>query len=183
MRNSITAMAIVLAAAGCSADQPAPSVSAAAPTPSAQQSQEPPASVGVTPSASDEPTREPTAEPVTISLEDIADAFRASGVEVGEVRPMTVEDYGLAPMANEGLRFLLPSLGGDAGGRIMRYDETEVADRAQAFYEDLGDQSAALFSHVFRHGPFVIQVNGTLPQSEADLLEAALDSILPDGDQ
>jgi hypothetical protein len=111
-------------------------------------------------------------------LAAIAAAFRASGVEIGDVREMTVEDYGPAPKATEGLRFLIPSLGEDAGGRIMYYDDPEVADRAQAYYEELGDQSALLFSHVFRRDNFVVQVNGTLPQEQADLLEAALETVL-----
>lgn len=96
---------------------------------------------------------------------------------------MTVEDYGFAPIGEEGLRFFLPSLGEEAGGRIMRYDDSDVADRAEAYYEDLGEQSAALFSHVFRRGNIVIQVNGTLPQEQADLLETALEGILAIRDQ
>lgn len=83
----------------------------------------------------------------------VADAFRASGVEIGEVTEMAVEDYGMAPMADEGLRFTIPSLGDDSGGRIMRYDLQDDLERAKAFYDELGEQSAALFSHTFTRHP------------------------------
>ncbi len=112
-----------------------------------------------------------------VTPQQVADAFRASGVDIGEVSEMTADDYGLAPMADEGLRFLIPSLDEDAGGRIMRYDSQEKLDQAKAYYDDLGEQSAALFSHTFTRGDILVQVNGDLPQEQADMLEEALNGI------
>ena len=90
---------------------------------------------------------------------------------------MTSDDYGMAPMAAEGLRFLIPSLGDDAGGRIMRYESQADVDRAKAFYYELGEQSAALFSHTFTRGDILVQVNGDLPQEDADTLKEALEGL------
>lgn len=103
--------------------------------------------------------------------------FRASGVEIGDVREMTVEDYGLAPKAAEGLRFTIPSLGSDSGGRIMRYDSQDDLARAKAYYDDLGKQSAAFFSYTFTRGDILVQVNGQLPKDQADLLQKALSGL------
>jgi len=173
-RKSVAAVLLAAALTSCAASEIASSS-----TPRATAS-ETTSSAAPTQSPTAEPSASPTAEAVGVSLEEIAEAFRNSGVEIGEVREMTVADYGPAPKADEGLRFLIPSLGEDAGGRIMRYDKAEVADRAQAYYEELGEQSALLFSHVFRRGNLVVQINGTLPQDQADLLEAVLDTVLPE---
>jgi hypothetical protein len=177
LKTIAAAIALVLLMAACAggASQSSQPETPASQSPASQQ----PASPTATPEATEQPTPEPTAE-AAADLEAIAEAFRASGVEIGEVREMTVDDYGAAPMGAQGLRFLIPSLGEDAGGRIILYDDPEVADRAQAYYEELGEQSALLFSHVFRRDNVVVQVNGTLPQEQADLLEAALDTVLPD---
>lgn len=172
MRKPIAAAALLLLVTSCAASPSESSVDVTTILATATAAQ--------TTQATEEPTPVPTPESTEASLDAIADAFRNSGVEIGEVRAMTVDDYGLAPKADEGLRFLIPSLGEEAGGRIMRYDDAEVADRAQAFYEELGEQTASLFSHVFRRDNIVVQVNGTLPQEQADLLEAALDTVLPD---
>lgn len=112
-----------------------------------------------------------------ITVSQVADAFRESGVEIGEVSEMSADDYGLAPMADEGLRFLIPSLGDDAGGRIMRYESDEDLQRAKSYYEELGKQSALLFSHVFTRGDILVQVNGNLPQEQADMLQEALEGL------
>ena len=49
---------------------------------------------------------------------DAIAAFKKARLEVGATRPMTIEDYGLAPhVATSATRFLVPSLGADNGGR------------------------------------------------------------------
>ncbi|MCB9172289.1 MAG: hypothetical protein H6637_05135 [Ardenticatenales bacterium] len=92
---------------------------------------------------------------------------------------MTVEDYGVAPMAEEGVRFLIPSLGEDAGGRVMRYESEAAAEEAATFYKELGTQSAVLFSWAFQNGPLVVQINGELPEEQARQYEEALGSLSP----
>jgi hypothetical protein len=137
-----------------------------------------PATAAATTGPTATPTTEPTAEPATtLTVAQVAEALQASGVEVGEVREMTIEDYGMAPKADEGLRFLLPGLGDDKGGRIMLYEDPEVLERARAYYVELGQQSAMLFSHVFVVHNILVQVNGTLPQDQADILENAISAI------
>lgn len=45
------------------------------------------------------------------TTEQVVEVFRAAGLEVENPRPMTKDDYGMAPMrAVEATRFLIPSL-------------------------------------------------------------------------
>lgn len=149
--------------------------------PASVASAEPPAASAtavVTPEPAATPTTEPTTESASaVTVAQVAEALQASGVEVGEVREMTIEDYGMAPKADEGLRFLLPGLGDDKGGRIMLYEDPEVLERARDYYVELGQQSAMLYSHVFVLENILVQVNGTLPQDQADMLESAINAI------
>jgi hypothetical protein len=59
---------------------------------------------------------------VAKSPETVVAIFKAAGLEAEEPVTMGPRDYGLAPLlATKGLRFLIPSLGPDSGGRIMQF--------------------------------------------------------------
>lgn len=105
---------------------------------------------------------------------EVARAFDAAGLEAAGARPMTKDDYGFAPMAVEGTRFLIPSLGEDSGGRIMRYETEEDRDRAKAYYDELGQSSAAFFSWTFTNGLILVLINGDLPEAKARRYEEVL---------
>lgn len=52
------------------------------------------------------------------SADQIVSAFKQAGLEAENTRSMTKDDYGLAPMmANQGIRFIIPSLCADCGGK------------------------------------------------------------------
>ena len=106
---------------------------------------------------------------------EAADAFAAAGLEAENVRPMTVDDYGMAPMtAVEGSRFLIPSLCADCGGRIFSFASQKDLDAMEAFYVELGKSSALFFSWVFTNDNILVQINGDLPETTAQQYEAAL---------
>lgn len=99
---------------------------------------------------------------------ELVDAFDEAGLEVGSPRPMTRDDYGIAPMkAVEAIKIGLPSLCDDCGGRVLRFDTAEDLADTKAYYDELGRESAALFSHTFTRGLLLIQLNGELPDAEA----------------
>jgi len=112
------------------------------------------------------------AKPLTTA--DVVAAFRAAGLEVGDARPMTRDDYGMAPLATEGTRFYIPSLGPDNGGRVMRFDTPAEAEKSVEYYTRLGKASAAFYSHVFVKGTIVVQINGKLPDEKAKAYQAAM---------
>lgn len=97
-----------------------------------------------------------------------ADAIEGAGLEFENARPMVPDDYGLAPMnATEAIRFLLPSLCPDCGGRVYSFASQEEMDRMEEYYVELGRASAAFFSWVFTHDNVLIQINGDLPETRA----------------
>lgn len=116
----------------------------------------------------------PQAKPLTADA--VVAAFKAAGLEAESVRPLTRDDYGLAPYVGSGVRFLIPSLGADNGGRIFIAQPAEV-ERLQTYYTDLGKQSAAFYSHIYRRDTVLVQINGRLPDDRAALYEAALRGI------
>lgn len=110
--------------------------------------------------------------------QQVLDTFKKAGLEVENPHAMTNQDYGIAPMtAMEGTRFFLPSLGGSDSGRIEAFSNPEDLAKPKDFYEGLGKQSAALFSHVFTHDNILVQISGSLPADRAKQYEAALNTM------
>ena len=109
---------------------------------------------------------------------DVIAAFKAAGLEAESPKKMTKEDYGLAPMvATDATRFLIPSLGADAGGRVFTFAKKEDLDKTKEYYDSLGKASAILFSWTFTHELILVQINGTLPEDKAKQYQAALDGM------
>lgn len=104
-------------------------------------------------------------------------ALQASGLECTSPRAMTAQDYGLAPMGKTGIRFLIPSLGGDAGGRLIAFEDKAQLDKARTYYVELGKGSAAFFSWVYVRDNLLLQINGKLPEAQAKAYEAALQAM------
>lgn len=107
----------------------------------------------------------------------VIDAFKAAGLEAENTRPMTKEDYGLAPLGDEGIRFFIPSLGPDKGGRVIFYKDLNYVEKARDFYANLGKESALLFTWVFTNGNIVVQINGDLPEEQARKYEQVLNEL------
>jgi len=84
----------------------------------------------------------------------------------------------MAPMkAEEGKRFYIPSLGENAGGRIMSYDDQGDLEEMKKYYDDLGEESAMFFSWTMAHENILIQINGDLPEEKYEEYKAALESL------
>ncbi|MDP2711045.1 MAG: hypothetical protein Q8O56_07480 [Solirubrobacteraceae bacterium] len=101
---------------------------------------------------------------------DVVASFRAANLEVGETTPMGPKDYGHGPaVATEGIRFLIPSLGRDNGGRAMSFSSVEDLWSLKEYYDGVGRATAALFSWTFANEQslVLVQINGDLPASQA----------------
>lgn len=126
--------------------------------------------------ATPEPT--PTVPYVKWNGQNVVNAFKSAGLEAEGTYQMTKDDYGLAPlMAVEGLRFFIPSLCSDCGGRIMSFDDPTGLEATKAYYVELGKSSAALFSWVFVKDNILVQINGDLPEDRALKYQAALETM------
>lgn len=133
------------------------------------------------------PTTEPTKTPVPTqtrsafsrwTCEDVVDVFVGAGLECSGVFTMQPSDYGIAPLvAERGLRFLIPSICEDCGGRIMSFADAASLSRMAEHYNALGKASAMFFSWVFVRENVLVQINGSLAEERAREYEAALNRL------
>lgn len=128
------------------------------------------------------PTSTPEPSPTPIfqrwTSADVVEIFKLTSLEVEGARPMTKDDYGMAPMrAIEGTRFLIPSLCSDCGGRIFSFSSQEDLDLTKTYYEELGRSSAMFFSWILVKDNILVQINGDLPEEKAKQYEASLNSL------
>ncbi|GBF05853.1 hypothetical protein DAERI_060113 [Deinococcus aerius] len=109
-----------------------------------------------------------------ITTDQVVKAFAAAKLEVKTPKRMGPQDYGVAPYVGKGVRFLIPSLGADNGGRIFDVPNAAERRRLANTYIDLGKQSALFYSWVFVHKNIVVQINGDLPEAQALRYKEAL---------
>ncbi|GEL76304.1 hypothetical protein [Tenuibacillus multivorans] len=114
----------------------------------------------------------------THTVDDAVQAFKEAGLEVEGVREMTKDDYGIVPMKDkEGVRFLIPSLGENNGGRIMSFDNEDDLDEVKKVYDDVGKESAMLFTWTIKHKNILVQINGDLEESKYNEYVKALETL------
>lgn len=115
-----------------------------------------------------------------VSARAVVDAFRAAGLEAEDARPMTNDEYGLAPKrADDALRFFIPSLGPDSGGRVLVYRDRADLEAMKAYYAELSE-TPAFFSWVYQEGDVLVQINGRLPEEQARRYAATLAEVAGD---
>jgi hypothetical protein len=115
-----------------------------------------------------------------VTTDAILAALREKGAEVGKTHAMEPDDYGLAPLvAAEGVRFLIPSLGEDSGGRVFTFANADDLHKLRKYYDDLGRDSAAFFSWTFANEAKLapVQINGDLPKAKAETYRAAIEGL------
>lgn len=108
------------------------------------------------------------------TIEQVLGALKQAELEAEDPRPMTREDYGLAPYVGSGVRFLIPSLCADCGGRLFSIENATDLALMKAYYDEMGRQSALLFSWTFARDNILLQINGDLPEASAKQYEEAL---------
>lgn len=129
----------------------------------------------LTPTVTSTPEMTSTPTFMIWNTQQVVDAFKIAGLEAENARPMTVDDYGMAPMlALEATRFIIPSLCADCGGRIMSFNKNEDLEVVKNYYDELAKSSALFFSWVFVKDNILVQINGDLPEPIAKQYETAL---------
>lgn len=102
-----------------------------------------------------------------MTLDQVVEEFSDSGLEFEDPRRMQTRDYGMAPYLCQGVRFLIPSLGDDSGGRVFVCKNRKDRDVLANYYRSLGRATAMAFSWVFVKGNIVLQINGDLDEQLA----------------
>jgi hypothetical protein len=109
-----------------------------------------------------------------LTADGVIATFKAAGLEAEGAFHMGPQDYGLAPFVCYGVRFLVPSLGPDNGGRVFICNDSAEQAQLAAYYDKLGKSSALFFSWVFIKGNVLVQINGDLPEAIARQYEVAI---------
>ena len=106
---------------------------------------------------------------------DVVQGFQDSGLEIGGSYPVEQEpgwEERLVPRTyEEATRFLVPSLGGDAGGRVFIFGSEEDLRAVRDFYEDLEPSTRP---YVYVEGLVLVQVSSQLPEGEAERYSTVL---------
>lgn len=105
---------------------------------------------------------------------EVIAAFKKAGLEAEAPTRLRPKDYGHAPYVCKGTRFLIPSIGNDAGGRVFECATDEERDAIAEHYQRLGKLSATMFSWVLVKGRIVVQINSDLDEEKVEKYRAAL---------
>jgi uncharacterized membrane protein (UPF0127 family) len=105
----------------------------------------------------------------------VVQAFRDAGLEVGESYPVEQEpgwdELPVPRTYEEATRFLIPSLGADAGGRVFVFGSETDLRAVRDFYEELARSTRP---YVYDEGLVLVQLSKQLPEGEAERYSAVL---------
>lgn len=113
-----------------------------------------------------------------LSVDDVIKAFKDASLDAENPRKMTKEDYGMAPMkAKEGKYITLPSVCDDCGGRVLSYDKDKDLEQMKAYYDEMGKESAMLFSWTIKKDNILVQLNGDMKEEQYNKYKKALEDL------
>lgn len=115
----------------------------------------------------------------TLGPDQVIQAFQNAGLEVGETYPVEEEpgweETRIPKSYAQAVRFRIPSLEGDAGGRVFVFEsETDLA-AVRDFYERL---VPSVRPHLYVEGQVLLQMTNQLPKTEADEYGALLKEVV-----
>ncbi|HVF00826.1 MAG TPA: hypothetical protein VNA27_05730 [Rubrobacteraceae bacterium] len=120
-------------------------------------------------------TTQATTTASTIGPDEVIQAFQNAGLEVGETYPVEAEPgwyETLVPKRYaQAVRFRIPSLGGDAGGRVFVFDSEGDLVATRNYYESL---NPPVLPYVYVKDQVLLQITTDLPKAEADRYGAVL---------
>ena len=107
--------------------------------------------------------------------EEVVQTFADAGLEMGEVYPVEEEpgwqETRIPKSYTRAARFRIPSLEGDAGGRVFVFDSEEDLAAVRDYYERL---TGSVRPHLYVEGQMLLQITNQLPKAEADRYGAVL---------
>lgn len=113
-----------------------------------------------------------------LTVDEVIKAFKNAGLEAEKPRKMTKDDFGFAPMkSKEAKLIILPSVCEDCGGRVLSYDKKEDLDQMKKYYDELGKESAAMFSWTIKKDNILVQLNGDMKEEDFNKYKKALEEL------
>lgn len=103
----------------------------------------------------------------------VESAFKSARLEFATPRAMTSDDYGSVPrVAKEGVRFFIPSLGGQKGGRIYTFRTAIDLQTVQQYYSS----QSGTPPWIFIKDNILVQIHSDLPENRANQYKSALNT-------
>lgn len=103
----------------------------------------------------------------------VESAFKSARLELATPHAMTSEDYGTVPrVAKEGVRFFIPSLGGQKGGRIYTFASAKDLQTVQQYYAS----QPGTPPWIFVKDNILVQIHSDLPENRANQYRNALNT-------
>lgn len=96
----------------------------------------------------------------TYETEDIIKGFKSDGLKVSDEKKMSRDDYGGAPMKAEEAKIF--AVDQNKHARIMKFKNSGDLAEAKKFYDEVGKESAILYSHTYSKDHFLIQMSGDI---------------------
>lgn len=114
-------------------------------------------------------------------VKDVTKGFKDDGLAVNEEREMTKDDYGMAPMkAKEGVIFGVEKGYDDQymNGRLMKFDNKDDLEQTKKYYDEVGKESALLYSHTHSKDDFLLQMNGDIDDKTFEKYKKSIENTL-----
>lgn len=114
-------------------------------------------------------------------VKDVTKGFKDDGLAVNEEREMTKDDYGMAPMkAKEGVIFGVEKGYDDQymNGRLMKFDNKDDLEQTKKYYDEVGKESALLYSHTYSKDDFLLQMNGEIDDKTFEKYKKSMENTL-----
>lgn len=121
----------------------------------------------------------PPPPPPVISAQHVVDAFIAKGLAT-TATPMVRADYGKAPFVCKGLKFVVPAMEPPALGRAFYCARKADGQRLESYYTSLSKDNPAQVVHMLIQRPFLVVLDGVLPDEKVEAYRAAL-PVMTDG--
>lgn len=110
------------------------------------------------------------------TLNDINKGFKNADLTVNDKKEMKPEDYSAAPMkAKEALIFEVEK---ERNARLLEFETSKDLKDTKAYYDDLGKESGALYSHTYSNGSFLLQMNGEVSESKFNAYKKAMKQVI-----
>lgn len=109
-------------------------------------------------------------------LSDITKGFENAELKVTNEKEMTTKDYGAAPMKAK--KALIFEVVDNQNARIFQFENTDDLQSTKKYYDDLGKESAMLYSHTYSNGLFLLQMNGEIEDSTFDAYKKAMKQVM-----
>lgn len=113
-----------------------------------------------------------------LTSDAVVEAFKDAGLVVEDEREMAKEDYGVGPMkATDATMFTVPFVCEDCNVRVTAYDNDADLKQSKAYYDDLGKESAMLFSWTIEHSNILVQLSGDMEEEKVEEYRAVLEGM------